>query len=173
MIPETYQSVELKLYKCKQFPYKWNFVKNLLEGCFCDSTIFNINNNYYIFTRDAHCSLKAKKNGLKNDAKTYLFKTKDILNDDLILYKKNILPDGYRGGGNVFNMNNKLYIPIQTLTSKYGENLAIYEIIYDSDNIDFKFNTSCVDDTPQFCSVQKPSRYLTNEFLPKKSGYVA
>ena len=43
-----------------------------------------------------------------------------------------------------------------------------FKIIINSEefNIEFKFNASCVDDTPQFVSPMKPSQYLNMKFLP-------
>jgi len=155
MIPETYQAVELKLYKCIQFPFKWEFEKKILDGGYCDSTLFKIKDYYYIFTRTVKPDL--------NMCETYLFRTKDILNENLILYKKNILPNGYRGGGNVFNMNNKLYIPIQPPSIPYGKNLIIYEIIYNNNDISFKYNNKiCISDN--FNGIHHISNY-NNTFI--------
>ena len=51
MIPETYHTESVRLYKSNNFPYNWTFVKTLLEGRdFVDNTIFHYNNTWWLFS---------------------------------------------------------------------------------------------------------------------------
>jgi len=51
MIPETYQTCSVRLYKADSFPYTWFFVETLISGKpFVDSSILRYGNIWYIFT---------------------------------------------------------------------------------------------------------------------------
>lgn len=51
MIPETYQSNSVRLYKATNFPYEWTFVKPLIEDeCYVDSSLIYFNDYWWLFT---------------------------------------------------------------------------------------------------------------------------
>jgi len=51
MIPESFQSGSIRLYKASKFPFKWRFVDTLLSGgVFLDSSVFRYNDKWWIFT---------------------------------------------------------------------------------------------------------------------------
>lgn len=50
MIPESYQSGSIRLYKSTDFPRKWEFVRTLLNGNYVDSSIFQYDGKWWIFT---------------------------------------------------------------------------------------------------------------------------
>lgn len=50
MIPETYETDSIRLYKANPFPHQWVFVKELLHGTFVDSSIFEFRGKWYLFT---------------------------------------------------------------------------------------------------------------------------
>ncbi|MFT5228768.1 MAG: hypothetical protein ACI81Y_002092 [Glaciecola sp.] len=58
MIPETRQSGEIRLYKSDVFPEKWSQEKVLVIGNYADATIFNHENQWWMFalngTQDLH-----------------------------------------------------------------------------------------------------------------------
>jgi len=54
MIPETYQAFSIRLYKAVNFPYKWQFVKNLIYGDFRDTAILRYDEKWWIFTADRY-----------------------------------------------------------------------------------------------------------------------
>ncbi len=124
MIPETYQDKHIKLYKSNNFPYKWEFVKNLYDLDAIDSMIFNFKNKWYMFTSSQ-----------SNGQISYILKTDNFPYGPWKIHKKDIL-NGKRGGGTVFNWNNQLIFPIQPSDTQkyYCQNLELYTM-----NDDFKF----------------------------------
>lgn len=51
MIPESYQAGSVRLYKASKFPVEWSFVGTLLNGgVFLDSSLFYVNNHWWMFT---------------------------------------------------------------------------------------------------------------------------
>ena len=139
MMPETHQSNQLQLYECTKFPYDWKLKKVLIDNfCCCDSTYFKLDGMHYIFTQ------KYVRKNIK-DSRTYLYKTNDLLNSKLLIDKKDILKNGYRGGGNIIKQNDKIYIPIQPNEIKfYGEKLYIYEIKKKNNQINFIFQNEII-----------------------------
>lgn len=50
MIPETAENRTIELYKCIEFPEKWEFCTNLMEDVYAvDSTIVKKDNKYWLF----------------------------------------------------------------------------------------------------------------------------
>lgn len=50
MVPETFQTHAVRLYKARSFPYEWEFVKNLLDGQdFVDATLFQHQEKWWMF----------------------------------------------------------------------------------------------------------------------------
>lgn len=50
MIPETYQSGSVRLYKASNFPTGWSLIGTLLTGFFVDSSIFRYGDKWWLFT---------------------------------------------------------------------------------------------------------------------------
>ncbi len=50
MVPESAEAKSIRLYKAVQYPYSWTFVKELVKGSYCDSSIFNFQGKWWIFT---------------------------------------------------------------------------------------------------------------------------
>lgn len=49
MVPETYASGFIRLYRAESFPTKWVFVKNLIKGNFTDPSLFQYNGKWWVF----------------------------------------------------------------------------------------------------------------------------
>lgn len=73
MMPESSASNKLYLYKCIDFPFKWEKYKLLLDGHFLDSTLFYSNNKWNLLT-------------LKDYKNTNLY-IADSLEDNFVFYK--------------------------------------------------------------------------------------
>jgi len=51
MIPESAESKAIRLYKATSFPYRWEFIDNLItDSEFLDSSVFYYNNRWWLFT---------------------------------------------------------------------------------------------------------------------------
>jgi hypothetical protein len=51
MVPESHRAGAIRLYRAEQFPFRWEFVCNLLTGrYFADSSIFRYRGRWWLFT---------------------------------------------------------------------------------------------------------------------------
>ena len=51
MVPETYQTKDIRIYRCMEFPLKWKLHKILISDISAvDTNIFKFNNKYWLFT---------------------------------------------------------------------------------------------------------------------------
>jgi hypothetical protein len=50
MIPESFEAGSMRLYKADAFPLKWTYVATLLEGPWVDSSIFNFDGQWWMFS---------------------------------------------------------------------------------------------------------------------------
>ncbi len=58
MVPETYKKNAVRLYKAVQFPTKWQYIGDLVDGKpFVDSSIFFSNNMWWMFTSSTECDV--------------------------------------------------------------------------------------------------------------------
>ena len=128
MIPETGENKTIELYKCTEFPYKWEFVTNLMEGIrTADVTLFYHDDLWWLF-----CCID--KSGLHEGIldELYLF-----YSDDLFSKKWQSHPDNpintdtrtARPGGKIFIKDNKIYRPSQDCSGIYGKAININQII--------------------------------------------
>ena len=76
MIPETAKNNTIELYKCTEFPDKWEFVKTLKHNVYAvDTTILKKDNKYWMF-----CNIK-EKNGASSFDELYLFYSESLISD--------------------------------------------------------------------------------------------
>lgn len=101
MIPESYQSGNIFLYRATNFPYKWERIKKIYKLDGMDSTVFYLNNSWFIFTT----SYQTQEN--------YLLTTTSFPFGTWSIVKKGILKKGYRGGGMPIYEDKKVIIPLQ------------------------------------------------------------
>ena len=140
MIPETGSNKTIELYKCLDFPYKWEFQKVLLEGeKAVDTTVLKHNNKYWIFTN------KKEILGVSAHEELFLYYTDDFINGKWKAHPKNPIVSDVRfsrPAGNIFTKDNKLFRPAQNCSKGYGYGINIQEIIvlneneYEEKNID-------------------------------------
>jgi hypothetical protein len=120
-MPEAYKSGLLSLYKCTEFPYKWEKFTTIAEGEIVDATMYFDNEYYWLFY------------SLQNN----------IVNEKLFLsYSRNLLGEWHqhpqnpvkesiksaRGAGNIFTFNGDLIRPSQNCSIKYGESITFNRI---------------------------------------------
>ena len=123
MIPEQRKTGRLDLYKCLEFPNRWENVKTLLTGNFSDSTLFYYNNIYWLFTiQSDRKNIEYKEN---------LYYSSTLLNEEWKFHstiKITNKKSSRRGAGNIFVKNNKIYRPVQNNKVYYGQGILMLEI---------------------------------------------
>jgi len=128
MIPETGGNKTIELYRCKAFPYEWEFVMNLMEEIdTADATLFYHNNKWWLFC----CIDKSGKNvGMLDEL--HLFFADDLFTTNWQSHPNNPICTNTRTArpaGKIFLQNSKIYRPSQNCSGIYGRGININEII--------------------------------------------
>jgi hypothetical protein len=127
MIPETSENRTIELYKCIDFPLKWELYKVLMNDLSAvDSTILKHNNKYWLF-----CNIKENEGASSLD-EHFIFYSDRLLKGELTSHPCNPIVSDVsqsRPAGNIFNENDKLYRPSQDSAKGYGYGMKINEII--------------------------------------------
>jgi glycosyltransferase involved in cell wall biosynthesis len=122
MIPETFMTKSIRLYKANNNLSHFSFVKTLISGeKFVDSSIWRKDNVYYLFT-----SIQTPENSYIQQ-----LYVSDSLCGNWQLHPSSPIAVGKfseRNGGSIFSRNNLLYRPAQNCSQFYGGNLHIFEI---------------------------------------------
>lgn len=119
MLPETRNAGEVRLYRCEQFPGKWEKIETLFEISAVDTTILENNGCYYLFTYTEGC------------LEIYLCEPEQ---DRFGLVKKERIyrsepSKTARPGGALIKEDGRLYRPAQNCTDYYGQELIVNEIV--------------------------------------------
>jgi len=127
MIPETKSNKTIELYRCLDFPLKWQFDRVLIEDIQAvDATIIFWEGKYWLFTYLDYFKGKFMSQGL------YLFWTDDPTSGNWQFHKQNpIIPDSVfsRPAGNIYMDKNKIFRPSQDCSVRYGYGIKINQII--------------------------------------------
>ena len=127
MIPETKQNKTIDLYKCINFPDKWEYEKTLINNIEAvDATITVKNNKFWLFTNIA------VNEGSSNLEELYIFSSDNLHSNNWIPHPKNpVVSDVKRSrpAGKFFTYNNNLYRPSQNNTISYGYGMKINKVI--------------------------------------------
>lgn len=127
MIPETAQNRTVELYKCVDFPAKWELHKVLMTDVYAvDTTIFKKENKYWLF-----CNIKENEEASSAD-ELFLFHSDSLISENWTAHPNNPVVSDVRKSrpaGNIFSVNNKLYRPSQNCAQSYGHGMKISEII--------------------------------------------
>lgn len=124
MIPETTTKKTVELYRAIDFPFKWEYVANLLSGDeYADST-------YYADEAIKLLLTFQQDNGNGSITKRKVNNAKDIVMGKLCEYasEEYSFSDQSRGGGKLFNYKNKLIRPAQDCSKEYGYALNFFEV---------------------------------------------
>ena len=126
MIPESESNKKIEIYKCMEFPNKWEFYGNLMSDVYAvDSTILFHNNKWWLFT-----GIK-ENDGASNSDELFLFYSENPIGDKWISHPQNpIISDvrKARPAGKIFSFQNKLYRPSQDGSYYYGYGVNINRI---------------------------------------------
>jgi hypothetical protein len=127
MIPETCKNKTIQLYKCTEFPYKWEFDRNIMENISAvDTTLFHWNNKWWLFTA---VDQTADISGCS--AELFLFFSDDVLSGKWVNHPLNPIVSDIRTArpaGNLFIENGKIFRPSQNCSGRYGIGFNINQV---------------------------------------------
>jgi hypothetical protein len=123
MIPETYQAGAVRLYKATDFPYRWSWVANLLEGPYLvDASVFRHDGRWWMFV-DTSAGMKHDTLRLYHaDALTGPWREHSgspVRRDD---------PYGARPGGRVLVVNDRVFRYAQSCLPYYGTQVRAFAV---------------------------------------------
>jgi hypothetical protein len=122
MIPESVDSNTVDLYRCAEFPAKWELVTTLLRGRFVDTSIWQHDNAWWLMTTTAEPDARSGSLLLfYSDAITgpWHFHPANPISTDI---RNN------RNAGSVFETGSHLVRPSQNCSGLYGRDLSLNQI---------------------------------------------
>jgi hypothetical protein len=126
MIPETCENKTISLYKCAQFPCKWEFVMHLMEEVEAvDSTVYFKEGTYWLFTN------MRSNQGSSLEVELFLFYSNSLLSNDWKLHPKYPIKSDMRvsrPAGTIFKKGADIFRPSQNSTYHYGYGLNFSKI---------------------------------------------
>lgn len=126
MIPESHKNKTIELYKCTQFPDRWEFQMNLMEDIIAvDATLFQYGEKWWLFAGHAECD------GMPPDDELFLFYADQPITTEWIPHPLNPIVSDIRfarPAGAIFEMDGKIIRPSQDSAKVYGHGLNFQEI---------------------------------------------
>ena len=126
LVPESAGVGRIDLFRCVQFPLRWEFDHTLINNIQArDTTLFFHDGTWWLFT--AAAPTKAQGANVELD----LFFTKDFLRGDWEAHPQNPVCSDIRQArpaGAIFSRFGKLYRPSQDCSGGYGSGIDIHEI---------------------------------------------
>jgi hypothetical protein len=126
MLPETKGIRTIEVYRCKQFPFKWEFHKTLMEDCQAvDSTLLQWQGRWWLFAN------QIETEGASLWDELFLYYSDSPLSGSWTPHPRNpIVSDvkSARPAGRCFVRNGRLYRPSQDCSVHYGYGLNLCEI---------------------------------------------
>ncbi|MDE2433087.1 MAG: hypothetical protein KGN37_09590 [Burkholderiales bacterium] len=127
MIPETAQNKTIELYRCVDFPGRWEFVHCLMEGVRAyDATVQFHNGKWWLFTNMVEVS------GASSWDELFLFSADNPLSQTWVPHDNNpIISDckQARPAGRLIEYNGHLYRPSQNCAGKYGFGFNLAKVV--------------------------------------------
>ncbi len=128
MIPETGGNRSIDLYRCTEFPGKWEFLKSIMKNINAvDTTLFNHSGKWWLFT-----VIDKIDSELAVSPELYLFYSDDFLSDTWTSHPMNpVITDvrTARPAGKIFIQDGKIYRPSQDCSGSYGNSFDINHIL--------------------------------------------
>ena len=126
MIPDSLSNKTVELYKCIEFPFKWEYQKNIFSDIEAtDSTVFFHKKKWWLFANIVEVE------GASSWDELHLFSSDDPTSPDWQAHPKNpVVSDckTARPAGKLFFHNGALYRPSQNCSVRYGYGFNISEI---------------------------------------------
>ncbi len=128
MIPETGGNRSIDLYRCTEFPWKWEFMKSIMKDINAvDTTLFHHDGEWWLFTL-----IDKIDSSLAVSPELYLFHSGDFLSDHWVSHPMNPVVSDVRyarPAGKIFIRDGKIYRPSQDCSGRYGNSFDINQII--------------------------------------------
>lgn len=126
MMPESGQNRTIDLYKCMEFPYKWEFHKSLLKDIYAvDATLFQYAGKWWLFAN------VVENEGGSDWDELFLYHADSPLSDNWIPHPGNpVISDVRysRPAGKLFLHNGAIFRPSQDCSVRYGYGLNINQV---------------------------------------------
>ena len=122
MIPESFDSDSVDLYRCVEFPHRWRVETTLLAGKFVDTTVWNQDGLWWLATTSADPAPGA--------GALFLYYAESLTGEWKFHPMNPICTDirRNRGAGRVFRSQNRLIRPSQSCAPTYGYSITWNEI---------------------------------------------
>jgi hypothetical protein len=128
MIPETAANRSIEIYKCTDFPHKWELHKTIFEKIDAvDTTLFFHNETWWMFT-----NIRETQEAYTYDDELYLFYSDNPLSDNWNPHPLNpIISDvsKARPAGRIYEHKGEIFRPSQNCGGRYGRGLNINKIL--------------------------------------------
>jgi len=132
MIPEGTANKTIELYRCEEFPLKWNYCNTLMENVIAaDSTITFYQGKYWMFT------MIEPEQGVTTNKDLHIFYSEDLLSNNWVAHPANPVVSNVgsaRPAGNIFEDEGVLYRPSQDCSERYGWAMRLNKIITLNEN---------------------------------------
>ncbi len=127
MIPETAENRTIELYKCSDFPKKWELNKILVSDIRAfDATIFHKDGMWWLFAN------VCENEGSSSSDELFLFYSCDLISSDWTPHPMNpIVSDvkSSRPAGSMFLLDGRIYRPSQNSGQRYGYGMKLNQVV--------------------------------------------
>ena len=141
MTPETAQNRTVELYRCIEFPEKWELASTLMRDVYAvDPTVLQYDGKWWLFVNIR------ENEGASSIDELFLFYSSDLLSGDWRPHARNpVVSDvkSARPAGKIFSYNGNLYRPAQNNSRIYGNGIKINHIVRLSEK---EYQEECVND---------------------------
>jgi hypothetical protein len=134
MIPETSGNKTIDIYKCMQFPDKWEFHKTIMTGISAvDTTLFEYNGKWWLFT-----SVDESEGNAGLDTDLFLYYSDNPLTGTWTGHPLNPVVSDVRSArpaGKIFIKDGRMFRPSQNCSGRYGRaiNINMIKILSETD----------------------------------------
>ncbi len=127
MVPESAANRSVDLFRCVEFPHRWEHRRTLLEGVSAvDATLHHHEGRWWMFVN------MAENEGASSCDELFLFHTDDLFDGKWTPHPENpVISDVKRArpAGRIFTQGGRLYRPSQNCAGRYGYGFQINEIL--------------------------------------------
>jgi hypothetical protein len=152
MVPETFQTDTIRLYKADSFPFQWSFVSTLIIGKdLVDPSIAHYRDKWWLFASSGIHPFRAEN--------LHLFYADDLLGTWQEHHKSPVIRGNMkiaRPGGRVINYEDKLFRYAQDCAQTYGRQVGAFEI---TDLTQDRYSERAVSEEP----IVKPAKHGWNQ----------